>query len=90
LLSTRKHLLLQVQYIGLCGDSNQADVYQIDSNTAASSLEFPVPSWRDLKGAQSAESIDTLMIPDQNLTILQSKFSLFTPPLVLNMILEKK
>jgi hypothetical protein len=76
--------------LGLCGDGHQAEAYQIDSDSAASSLDLPVPSWRDLKGAQSAESIDTLGIPDQNPMILCTKFNLFIPPLVLNMILDAK
>jgi len=74
--------------LGLSGDGDHAEVYQIDSDTAAGSLELVVPLWRDLKGAQSPEGFDALVVPDQNPSVLRIKNSLLIPPLDLNSILE--
>jgi len=76
--------------LGLCGQSNKAEVYRIDSVSASSSLEFPVPSWRDLKGTQTELEVDALSVPDQNPAMAKFKNSLWIPPLVSNTIFDSK
>jgi hypothetical protein len=76
--------------LGLFGDSRQAEVYRIDPTSASKSIEFQVPSWRDLKSSQSIRDIDALSVPDQNPTVARLNQSLWIPPLVLNSILELK
>jgi hypothetical protein len=76
--------------LGLCGQSNKAEVYRIDSVSASSSLEFPVPSWRDLKGTQTELDVDALSVPDQNPAMAKFKNSLWIPPLVSNTIFDSK
>jgi hypothetical protein len=65
-------------------------VYRIDPASASKSIEFQVPSWRDLKSSQSIRDVDALSIPDQNPAVAQLNQSLWIPPLVLNSILEAK
>jgi len=76
--------------LGLCGDDKQAEVYRIDPSSAARSIEFPAPAWRDLKGSQSAGDVEALSVPDQGPAMARFNHSLWIPPLVLTTILEAK
>jgi hypothetical protein len=76
--------------LGLCGDSNQADVYRIDPTSAARTQSFQVPAWHDLKGAQSSSDVNALVVPDQNPSTAKFNHSIWIPPLVLTTILEAK
>ena len=76
--------------LGLCGSDDLADVYRIDPKTASSTLEIPVPTWRDLKGTQSSGDVETLVVADQNPTMARFKNSFWVPPLVSVSILEAK
>jgi hypothetical protein len=76
--------------LGLYGGTNQADVYWIDPASASQDFEITVPVWRDLKGVQSAEAMNSLSVPDQHPSSFKGKNSLIVPPLALNAILESK
>jgi hypothetical protein len=76
--------------LGLCGDGRQAEVYRIDPVSASKSIEFPVPTWRDIKSSQSNKDVDALIVPEQSPTMARFNQSLWIPPLVLTTILEAK
>jgi hypothetical protein len=76
--------------LGLCGDGRQAEVYRIDPVSASKSIEFPVPTWRDIKSSQSNKDVDALIVPEQSPTIARFNQSLWIPPLVLTTFLEAK
>jgi hypothetical protein len=76
--------------LGLCGVDEHAEVYQVDPNSASCALEFKVPTWRDLKGAQAEADIVALTVPDQNPSSTKVKNSIWLPPLVSLTVLEAK
>jgi hypothetical protein len=80
----------ELKVLGLCGFDKHADVYRVDPKSASLSTEFPVPAWRDLKGYQSSNDVDLLLVPDQNPSVARLNHSLWIPPLVLNAIMETK
>jgi hypothetical protein len=48
----------EAKVLGLCGIDSQAEVYRIDPKSASTSLELPVPTWRDLKGLQPGTDLN--------------------------------
>ncbi len=76
--------------LGLSGGLAEASVFRIDPSSASTGLEMPVSVWRDLKNAASAESLESLTVPEQNPSVFHVKNSLIIPPLVLITILEAK
>jgi hypothetical protein len=45
--------------LNLCRVDEHAKVYQVDPISASRALEFKVPTWRDLKGAQAVKTKDS-------------------------------
>jgi hypothetical protein len=78
----------EAKVLGLCGSDSQAEVYRIDPKSASTSLELPVPTWRDLKGLQPGTDLNSIVVPDQNPPVARFKNSLWIPPLVLTTVLE--
>jgi hypothetical protein len=74
--------------LGLVACEAEADIYRIDPISSSSDFETTTPLWRDLKSATSAESVASLVIPDQNPPIFRGKSSLIVPPLDLTAILD--
>jgi len=75
--------------LGLSGNSDQAEVFRIDPVSATKHVEFAVPTWRDMKGCQSEEAVNSLTVPDQNPILVKCKACLWIPPMVLTTILEE-
>ena len=78
----------EAKVLGLCGNDSQAEVYRDDLRSASTSLELPVPTWRDLKGLQPGTDLDSIVVPDQNPPVARFKNSLWIPPLILTTMLE--
>jgi hypothetical protein len=72
--------------VALSGFGNNADTFKLRKDPLFQDHDIPVPKWASLKGADSADSLQALTVPEANPPRLKCKSILMVPPLVSNAI----